>query len=108
MTGDTELSPDFKEAGPRVQKMIGRGGITSMTPIESIRPLLGAKAQEKSLITPPVVDAVYKTVTPLLDGDTEAASKAGMRALTTFTPGGFLWNFTMGTLPKLAIDEEEW
>jgi hypothetical protein len=108
MTGDTELAPDFKEAGPRTQRMIGRGGITSMTPIESIRPLLGSKAQEKSLITPPVIDTLYKTMTPLLEGDTEKAGKEGMKALTTFTPGAFLWNFTMGTLPKLILDEQEW
>lgn len=107
LTGDVEFSPDFKEAGPRIQKMIGRGGIASMSPVESLRPLLPGD-RDKSLITPPVIDAVYKIVTPLLEGDTEKSSKEGMKALTTFTPGGYLWNFTMGTLPKLALDEDEW
>ena len=107
LTGETEFAPDFKEGGPRIQKLIGRGGITSMSPIESVRPLIPGGG-DKSLITPPVVDAVFKTLTPLLEGDTEKSAKAGMKALSTFTPGGFLWNFTMGTLPKLALDEDEW
>lgn len=107
LTGETEVAPDFKEAGPRIQKLIGRGGIASMAPIESVRPLIPGGG-DKSLITPPVVDAVFKTLTPLLEGDTEKSAKAGMKALSTFTPGGFLWNFTMGTLPKLALDEDEW
>ena len=107
LTGDVEFSPDFKEAGPRIQKMIGRGGISSMSPVESVRPLLPG-GRDKSLITPPVIDAVYKIITPLLEGDTEKSSKEGMKALSTFTPGGYLWNFTMGTLPKLALDEDEW
>ena len=107
LTGDVEFSPDFKEAGPRIQKMIGRGGISSMSPVESVRPLLPG-GRDKSLITPPVIDAVYKIITPLLEGDTEKSSKEGMKALSTFHPGGFLWNFTMGTLPKLALDEDEW
>lgn len=107
LTGDVEFSPDFKEAGPRIQKMIGRGGTASMSPVESLRPILPSD-RDKSLITPPVIDAIYKIVTPLLEGDTEKSSKEGMKALTTFHPGGYLWNFTMGTLPKLALDEDEW
>lgn len=108
MTGDWEFSPDFKEAGPRAQKLIGRGGFASMAPIESIRPLIPG-LEDKSLITPPMLDTIFKgVIKPAIEGDDEKLKAGATRALTTFAPGGYIYNILMDTAPKVLTNEPEW
>jgi hypothetical protein len=111
LTGDWEFSPsdrDFKEAGPRAQAMVGRGGFTTMAPILSVAPLIPGM-EDKSLITPPILDTVVKgIIKPALEGDDEKLKAGATKALTTFAPGGFIYNLLMTTAPRVIANEPEW
>jgi len=110
-TGDWERDPDMKEVGDRAKKILGAGGVRSMAPIESVGGLLSAAGlgapTEKGMFTPPVIDALFNgVVKPVYNGDSEQLTKGGMKALTTFAPGGYLYRILMQDIPTYVTGEK--
>ena len=110
-TGDWERDPDMKEVGDRAKKILGAGGVRSMAPIESVGGLLSAAGlgapTEKGMFTPPVVDALFNgVVKPVYNGDTDQLAKGGMKTLTTFAPGGYLYRILMQDIPTYVTGEK--
>jgi hypothetical protein len=65
--------------------------------------------EDKSLITPPILDTVVKgIIKPALEGDDEKLKAGATKALTTFAPGGFIYNLLMTTAPRVIANEPEW
>lgn len=108
LTGeDAQANPDFKELSDRAKRIFGAGGFRTMTPVASLQAFRPSKT-EKNLFTPPVVDTFYNGVVgPMLDGDTEALARGGMRFLTTFAPGAFLQRFIMNDIPTMFGEGEK-
>lgn len=112
VTGDVEVNPDWKEAGPRWAKILGRSGFTGMSPIQSVAPVVGAVfpgAAREPLVKSPIVESFYDNlIKPTMEGDEEKV-QAGVRKLgTTFVPGGFMDNLINKTAPAVFNDETEW
>lgn len=107
VTGDKDMMPDWREAGPRWTKLIGAGGIKSTTPVESLRPLSPFKSsREKSLMSSPLVDSVVDgIIVPMLDDKDTEVQRGVSKAITTFGPGGFVGNLMLDTIPALLYDE---
>lgn len=111
LTGDWEADPNMKDVGDRAAKILGQGGIRSMAPIESVSGLASAaglgKPTEKGMFTPPVIDALFNNVLrPALDGDTERLAAGGLKTLSTFAPGGFLYRILMQDIPTYVTGEK--
>jgi hypothetical protein len=100
---DLQVNPEFKNLSDGARRVFGAGGFTSMAPIESLKAFVPPKKgepAEKSLFTPPLYDTFYSGIlAPILDGDTEALAKGGLKAAETFAPGGFLANFLLKDIP---------
>ena len=100
---EMQVNPEFKNLSDGARRVFGAGGFTSMAPIESLKAFVPPKKgepAEKSLFTPPLYDTFYSGIlAPILDGDTEALAKGGLKAAETFAPGGFLANFMLKDIP---------
>lgn len=112
VTGDVEFNPDWKEAGPRWAKILGRSGFTGMTPIVSVTPVVGAVfpgASREPLVKSPIVESFYDNlIKPVMEGD-EDKVEAGVKKLgATFVPGGFMYNLLTKTAPAVFNDETEY
>lgn len=104
---EPQLGPDFKEVSDRSTRILGRRGFTSMAPIESLKGLLPSQ-QEKSLWTPPMIDVFYNGIMkPILNGDTEQLAKGGVRMMTTFAPGGYLYRTLFEDIPLMVTGEKQ-
>lgn len=107
---DSELTtnPDFKQLSDRAKLIVGSGGFRSMTPAMSLKAFVpDKKDREKSLFTPPVVDTLYNgVISPIMDGDTEALAKGGMKFIETFGPGLFMERFIFQTVPTLVSGDK--
>ena len=104
--GELDVGGDFKDYDARVKKVVGTSGFVGMSPISSAAALLPGQ-KEKSIFTPPVVDAVYNGVlAPMFTGDTDRALEQGTKALKTFAPGAFLYRFLMEDIPLYATGEK--
>jgi hypothetical protein len=103
---DIALNPDFKELSDRAKKIVGAGGFKSMTPVMSLAAFMPSRVRaEKNLFTPPIVDALWNgVISPIMDGDTEALAKGGLKAMETFGPGAFLNRTFMIDIPTLFGD----
>ena len=112
VTGDAEVWPDWKEAGPRWAKILGRSGFTGMTPIESLSPVVGMVLptdKKDSLVKSPVVEALYSDLLqPVIEGDEDKMEKGFIKATTTFVPGGFVYTLLNKTAPAVFNDSTEW
>jgi len=77
-----------------------------MTPLSSAASLVPG-AREKSLFTPPVVDAFYNgLLQPLMTGDTEKMAEAGSKLVKTFVPGGFVYRYITEDIPIIMTGEK--
>ena len=104
--GDLDIGGDFKDYDERLRKTIGTSGFVGMAPAMSAAALLPGQ-KEKSLFTPPVVDAFYNGIlSPMLNGDTEKLAKEGEKAMLSFVPGAFVYRFLMQDIPTYVTGEK--
>jgi len=104
--GELDIGGDFKDYDERLRKTLGTGGFVTMTPLSSAASLVPG-AREKSLFTPPVVDAFYNgLLQPLMTGDTEKMAEAGSKLVKTFVPGGFVYRYITEDIPIIMTGEK--
>ena len=104
--GELDVGGDFADYDERARKILGTSGFVGMTPISSATALLPGQ-KEKSLFTPPIVDALYNGVlAPMMTGETDRALEQGKKAVKTFAPGAFVYRFLMEDIPLYVTGEK--
>jgi hypothetical protein len=107
-TGEGEAFPGFDEkTSPYLRYWMGKSGVSSGAPIESLKPFFLREPYQKNPYTPAVLDSMWNDmIVPVMSADSEKIQKGLIRATQTFAPMGGIMRTLMRDIPMAVMGEE--
>lgn len=107
-TNEAEALPSFDEkTSPYLRYWLGKGGLSTAAPTESLKPFFLRDPFQKNPYTPAVLDSMWNDIiAPVMSADSDKIQKGLLRATQTFMPGGGVMRTIMRDIPMGVMGEE--